>query len=335
MTDNDPAGTWSRNWDYFDHRPLLRDIAFNKDSINEQTNWHHVSPLAESVNDVGVDGITVRLLQGLPSKTNMAAIMSRALNATTGVDVESPMATGIEGDEWQDLLRGGLQAVMEAFVLVFEVGGVSRACTHQLVRSRRAGFHQQSQRATRYAKPDGLGPNVRVPESVWRKMHEDLELQAAWQRALSYSRIAYELACKADVSYQDARYILPEGTTNYILCEYTLREFLAVYSYRACSMFNWEIVAVVREMGKLLINDSPWVIGTGAEPKISCERTGPNSVTHQMGESVLDVAVEHHEHMCTFQGWEHVEGQCDFEWAKENNRTFIPSASLRIGKADG
>jgi thymidylate synthase (FAD) len=312
---------WSRREGEFDDNPLLRDVAFNKDSINAGSDWRHVSPLAEDYVSVGVDGIKVKLLQGLPPKEQIAKVLGRALNATTGYNLESEDVD--TSTEWQDLLRGGLQAVMEAFVIVFEVSGVSRACTHQIVRSRRAGFHQQSQRATRYAKPGGAAANVRVPESVWRAMSSNEGLAFAYEKALEYAALAYEEACAAGVSYQDARYILPEGTENYIMCEYTLREFLAVHDYRACSMFNWEIVHVVREMGRLLKIDSPWIIGTGAEPKISCERTHSAIDGSMLG------------HACTFQGWEQVEGQCGLPWAREGNRTFKPSESLRIKRSAG
>jgi len=308
-------GEWSRVAQQFDMNPLLRDVAFNKDSVNSQNNWHHVSPLAQGRNDVGVDGVKVKLLQGLPPQEELAKVMAQALNATTGfsLDTDEVVATR----EWEDLLRGGLQTALEMYVIVFEVSGVSRTCTHQLVRSRRAAFHQQSQRATRFSRPQ-TGPNVRVPESVWRAINDDVELGDAWNKAMYWSRRAYELSCEADVSYQDARYILPEGTENYIMCEYSLREFLAVHDYRACSMFSWEIVHVVREMGRLLKEQSPWLVGTGAEPKISCERTrGP-----------VDGSTS--QHACTFQGWEQVEGQCALPWARESNRTFIPTKSLQI-----
>ncbi len=108
------------------------------------------------------------------------------------------------------------------------------------------------------------------------------------------------MACEEDISYQDARYVLLEATDNYIMCEYSVREFMNVFAYRGCSMFSWEIVHVMREMRRLLVEAHPWM-----EPyvKISCEASK----------------------RCTFQGWESVEGQCDFPWAKESNRTFQPT----------
>jgi hypothetical protein len=56
--------------------------------------------------------------------------------------------------------------------------------------------------------------------------------------------------------------------------------------------------------------------------KISCERT--KGSLDNSGEAYdmrqgIEGAEAHH---CTFQGWEEVEGQCDFPWARETNRSF-------------
>lgn len=122
-------------------------------------------------------------------------------------------------------------------------------------------------------------------------------VRKAWEDAIEATAHAYRLACLADVPYQDARFVLPEGTTTFIMLEYPLREFFAVYNYRACTMFQWEIREVIRECGRLLSERYPWL-----EPyiKISCEKT----------------------HVCEFQGWERVEGFCKFPWAREDNRRF-------------
>jgi thymidylate synthase ThyX len=369
------GGKWSREPGQLDTDPLLRDVAFNKHSRNfSPTGANIVSPLAKAENNVGTDGIKVRLVQGLPSEKDVAKVIWKGKMATKGVDIgdESAMwaEIGDDPESWREMFRGGLQTAMEAFVLVFEVTGVSRTCTHQIVRSRRAGFHQQSQRAGSYVEPsnivrglhvdaskesmerwpqamgEGNGANVRVPESVWRTMGAEVhhsfggktkprdmedvplpsdelvpapsgrdgELAHAWQAALMWSRRAYRLALESDVSYQDARYILPEGTENYIMCEYTLREFLNVYAYRACAMFSWEITHVVRLMKEALIADSPWLLGTAGEPRISCE------MTHGQVDNSEDMGG----HSCTFQGWERVEDQCGLPWAFESNRTFKP-----------
>jgi len=279
----------SRESSDFTESDLTRDVAFNRHSKNSE--GRHNSPSDNAQVSVGVDQIEVRLIQGI-DEAHFQLVNSKALRATTGLEVGQD-----EMEDWDEMLRGGLQASLETQVIVFEISGVSRACTHQLVRTRKAGFHQQSMRATWY----GVQPQTRMPESVWR----NIAVRNAWMKAVAASHDAYRLACGQDISYQDARYILPEGTTNYILCEYPLREFLATYAYRACSMFQHEIVYCFREMGRLLVMEHPWL-----EPyvKITCQKTK----------------------MCEFQGWETVEGQCNFPYAVEENRRFKPKKALKI-----
>lgn len=352
---------------------LLRDVAFNRHSM--QDGEHH-SPYDNGKIQIGTDGIVVRLTQGI-NEDQFRRTLSNATRATLGVDLNVPQAGDWEycgewvpadegcehghvshrsmrnsagvflcwegqvgyGADWEEMLQGGLQTALESQVLVFEVQGVSRTCTHQLVRTRNAAFHQQSQRASFY----GTHPEARMPESVWRNPRA----RAAWLRAKLASDEAYAIACQEDISYQDARYVLLEGTDNYIMCEYSVREFINVFNYRGCSMFSWEIVHVMREMRRLLLEAHPWL-----EPyvKISCEKTGTECTackgtgTCQVcggaggnepstacpvcmgGECVTCDGHGGTGRKCTFQGWESVERQCDFPWANQDNRTFISTA---------
>jgi thymidylate synthase (FAD) len=291
----------SRDWRDRTETPLLRDVAFNRHSMND---GHHVSPSDNGELQVGDDRIIVNLVQGL--NPNFEKVMSKATRATIGIDLNEPDR---DDRDWEEMLKGGLQTALESQVVVFEVSGVSRACTHQIVRSRRAAFHQQSMRASFY----GRQPEFRIPESVWNGSEQ---LREFWTSTIMMVHKAYEMACDEDISYQDARYVLPEGTTNYILCEYSLREFMNVYAYRGCSLFQWEITSVMRAMRDILVARYDYL-----EPyiKISCEKThGPE---------------EYGGHKCTFQGWENVEGQCDFPWAREDNRVFR-SERHRIERKD-
>jgi len=300
----------SRSWENREETALLRDEAFNRHSMND---GHHVSPSDNDTIQVGDDGITVKLVQGL--NPEFEKVLSKATRATIGINLYSPDE---DARDWEEMLQGGLQTALESQVVIFEVSGVSRACTHQIVRTRKAAFHQQSMRASFY----GTGPEQRMPESLWNASEEARQL---WFDAVEACRRAYVRACAEDISYQDARYILPEGTTNYIMMEYPLREFINVYAYRGCSLFQWEIVTVMRMAREILVGMYPFL-----EPyiKISCEKT-PHAI--DVGEAgpywdedgnVLPEAAEKYAHTCTFQGWESVEGQCPFPWARESNRQF-------------
>lgn len=299
---------------------IFIDVAFNRHSLNDGS---HVSPYDEGQVFIGGDQLHVRLIQPLDEE-KLRNVLARTIRATSGI---APNAT-LDTDP-MEMFHGGLQTALESQVVVFEVIGASRALTHQLVRTRRAAFHQQSQRATWY----GDKPNQRWPKVVF----DNPGVRAIWQRALLGAWEAYKAACDAGISYENARYILPEGTTNYIICEYPLREFINMFAYRGCSMFLWEMVHCVREMRRVLLEAHPFL-----EPfvKIGCERgklcdecggTGKVDLFSGLATCGSCDGLGSTERKCTFQGWENVEGQCSFPWAKQSNRVFLPSPKNRIG----
>jgi thymidylate synthase (FAD) len=245
------------------------------------------SPSNNGMIQVGQDGLEVVLVQDFRD-SDLATIGRWAQAASVGAP-----AKALQEEDPQEFLAGGLaQQSLEDIRISFAVRGATRVLTHQLVRTRAAAFKQQSQRDCYY----GEMPEFRMPESVW----VDPLVRAAWISAVEHAHHVYQYAIDLDVPYEDARYILPEGTTNFILCEYSLRTFIDMYAYRGCVMFQDEMVWVVREMRRLLVEAHPYLADS---VKISCEKI----------------------HKCTFQGRERVEGSCDFPWATEDNRTFKPS----------
>jgi flavin-dependent thymidylate synthase len=306
----------------------LTDKAFNKHSVND---GEHVSPFDEGLVHVGTAGLEVKLVQGVDFE-NFKSVLSSATRATVGIHPDA----GDDSRDWEEMMRGGLQSALETQSIVFQVTGASRALTHQLVRTRNAAFHQQSQRATFY----GDRPNVRMPLSVY----QNERAREAFQTAVEASWEAYRIACDEDISYQDARFGLLEGTTNFIQCTYTVREFINVFAYRGCSMFMWEMVDVMRKMRVELLKQAPWL-----EPyvKISCEKTGTICDTCYGYRRIADPDRELNPipcpeckgqgrigAKCTFQGWESPEGQCDKPWAKDEQRSFKPIFHT-IGKRPG
>lgn len=330
----------------------IAETAFNN---HDKNTGEHVSPFDTGLVRVGVDGLEVRLAQPI-DMDRLKQVVAAGTEATIGR--ERPKGPGplsdrmnVSEERWQEMFKGGLQAALESQVLVFEVWGASRILTHQLVRSRRAGFHQQSQRSTWY----GDRPEVRMPETVWRA---GSEVRRRWLDTYRYAWRAYKAACDAGVPYEDARYILPEGTVNYIQCEYSIREFIAVYNYRGCSMFLREMVEVMRLMRELVVKVHPEL---AQFIKVSCEKTGRECdrckgsgyvhardnvpATTEEIKDCFEADDPKYEvitcwacdgkggsgRKCTFQGWENVELACDRPQAKEGNRTFVAAPRLRIG----
>lgn len=278
---------------------ITKDVAFNRHSFKAGREL----PFSGKI-QVGTDDIEVELIQGIDEE-KMANTLRYSLAAGGGIPL-----TELETIDWKELLRGGIQTALESQVVVFAVKGVSRTCTHQLVRTRKAAFHQQGQRGMYHSD----APEVRIPESVWVKP----KAREAFLRAIYFAHKAYQTAAEEDISYQDCRFILPEGSTSFILLEYPLRTFIETYAYRACQMFQWEIVHCFREMKARIVEDHAWM-----EPyiKISCEKT--HGALDDPGPIAADeLENPRYSHSCTYQGHEQVEGQCVFPWARESNRTF-------------
>ena len=244
-----------------------------------------ISPLDKDQINPGFENLHIKLLD-YPDEKRFKKSLSKMVKATIGGD---PSET-IPDEVGEELFKGGLQTGLEAAVVVFEVSGVSRACTHQLVRTRKAAFHQQSSRYTFM----GDKFNVRMPQTV----ANNPEAKAKFEAAVEQSRQAYNDLVDLDIPYQDCRFIAPVGIETYIICEYPLKVFLDTFGYRGCSMFQWEIVYVFRKMREELLKVHPWL---EQYIKISCEKTNK----------------------CMFQGWEDTSEQCDggtfggdpFEWA--------------------
>jgi thymidylate synthase ThyX len=247
------------------------------------------SPSDTGMVEVGNDGIEVALVFDFRDE-DLESVSRWSQAAGSGAPDELRRSK----DPQEFLVSGLAHQSLEDIRINFAVRGVSRVCTHQLVRTRAAAFKQQSQQDTY----QGNYPEFRMPESVWVIP----AVRRKWIAALITAHNAYNDAIDNDIQYKDARYILPEGTTNFILCEYSLRTFIEMYAYRGCVMFQEELVYVTKEMRRLLVESHPYL-----EPhiKISCERL----------------------HKCTFQGPERVEETCTFPWAKEDNRVYRQSRS--------
>ena len=121
----------------------------------------------------------------------------------------------------------------------FAIEGISRACSHQLVRHRIASFSQQSQR---YVAVKRLVENAVVPESVNEKAPE------LFREFISQASDTYEKLVERDVSKEDARFVLPNATETNLLVTMDGRELMHFLGLRCCYRAQWEIKAMADEI---------------------------------------------------------------------------------------
>lgn len=153
------------------------------------------------------------------------------------------------------LSRGHL-SVFEHVSLTWDVRGVSRALTHQLVRHRLASFTQESQR---YVEFDDFDASMFV---VPPDIEQDERALEGYEKAMAFAFGCYRLMIAHGIKAEDARYALPNAMKTNIVVTMNLREFFHFYNLRASKHAQWEIRRLAEEMLRTVLNaflhDEEW-----------------------------------------------------------------------------
>lgn len=140
------------------------------------------------------------------------------------------------------LYSNGHHSCFEHIYFTFKIEGISRACSHQLVRHRHCSFTQRSQR---YCSEDGF--DVIIPPSI----DESVTAYEYYRDGVMDARTAYANLCTITVN-EDARYILPNACTTSLYLSCNLRELIHIANERLCCKAQWEIRELVRQMVALV-----------------------------------------------------------------------------------
>ena len=143
----------------------------------------------------------------------------------------------------QHLYKNGHHSCFEHIYFTFKIEGISRACSHQLVRHRMCSFTQRSQR---YCNEDGFP--VVFPKTVDDRHLAYIE----YSDELSNIRQTYYNLQEHGISNEDARYILPNACCTDLYLSCNLRELIHICNERLCSKAQWEIRELVKNMVKLV-----------------------------------------------------------------------------------
>lgn len=163
------------------------------------------------------------------------------------------------------LVTMGHMSPIEHASFTFAVEGISRACSHQLVRHRLASYSQQSQR---YVSEE-TGFDYIIPPSI-RESRELKKLFTDFMKASqeAYNRLVkglHEQGLQGESATQDARFVLPNACETKIIVTMNARELLHFFSQRCCNRAQWEIQALAEEMLMIVKKVAP-VIFSEAGP---------------------------------------------------------------------
>jgi len=156
------------------------------------------------------------------------------------------------GELIKKVIRKKHHSVLEHAGATFRIKGGSRTFTHELVRHRLMSPSQESQRYVEYGKTRNY--DIVLPASIEKSKFNDRYLELADQCEKLYSEMI-----KEDIPKEDARYILPGGTTSEIVITANLREYRHIFEVRCNPRAHWEIRGICLEMLRILKAKAPIV----------------------------------------------------------------------------
>lgn len=197
-----------------------------------------------------------------------------AMAARTCISQSCPTLDG-RIDNLRHALSGGHESVAEHAVFTFQVEGISRACSHQLVRHRLASYSQQSQRyvnmnSFKYVTPKSISE---CEKKIYTTMGDAdwFAPTTVWEWAMDEMSSLYNQMVEAGIPEEDARYILPNACCTNITVSMNARELRHMAGERMCARAQNEIRELVTKMVELASEVAP-ILFEGVGPK--CERLG-------------------------------------------------------------
>jgi thymidylate synthase (FAD) len=199
----------------------------------------------------------VHLLTHTPNPEQVVAAAARLCYSDSSIEHLLEQAPGQVDRLLQKILDLGHFSVLEHASFTFGIEGVSRACSHQLVRHRVASFSQQSQR---YVSHDQAFEAV-TPDSV----REQQPLAERFDAHMQASHELYRDLLAAGLPAEDARFVLPNAVATKLVMTMNARELRHFFVLRCCRRAQWEIRAMAKEMLRLVRLMCP-VLFSGAGP---------------------------------------------------------------------
>ena len=148
------------------------------------------------------------------------------------------------------VLSSGHHSTIEHCQFVFAISGVSRACTHQLVRHRHMSFSQKSQRyVTEKEQFEYIKPKTVEKSSLSKEYDEMMKTISDF-----YAKMIAD-----GIPAEDARFILPNAATSSLVVSLNLRELIHLSNLRLCTNAQLEIRTLVKKMCDAVIEKEDWL----------------------------------------------------------------------------
>ena len=190
--------------------------------------------------------------------------------------------------EYIDMLMSlGHESPIEHVSFTFGIEGISRACSHQLVRHRIASYSQKSQRYVNETQFEYVTPEAIASDSVTKDVYDEtmqlLQGRYDFIRACliqKYVKDGMDEKAAEKKANEDARMVLPNACCTSIVVTMNIRSLFNFFKHRCCNRAQWEIRDVADEMLRQCMEVAPNIFkyagpdcvtkGKCSEGKMSC-----------------------------------------------------------------
>ncbi len=214
--------------------------------------------------------LKVLLLRYTPEPESTVAMAAKLCYSPSDIEsLKEKISRSDQKNFVKKLMSMGHMSPIEHASFTFAIEGISRACSHQLVRHRLASYSQQSQR---YVSEEA-GFDYIIPPTI----KDDPDLREHFEKFMKKAQEAYnflvkklnEKGLKGESANQDARFVLPNACETKIIVTMNARELLHFFRQRCCLRAQWEIRAMAEEMLRLVKKVAPVIF----------EKAGPGCIS--------------------------------------------------------
>lgn len=148
-------------------------------------------------------------------------------------------------------IESGHLSPLEHANFTFAIEGITRACSHQLVRHRLCSFSQQSQRYVNMQN----GFKYDIPKTISKSLRAGIIFEELMQQIQKTYNDLIVLGIKAE----DARAVLPNACHTNLTMTCNLRELIHIANERLCSRAQTEIRILVKMMCETIVQKEEWL----------------------------------------------------------------------------
>lgn len=209
----------------------------------------------------------VKLLAHTPEPEKVIATAAKLCYSSSDISTLQDNLTEDKITKFIDMLMSlGHESPVEHVSFTFGIEGISRACSHQLVRHRIASYSQKSQRYVSENQFEYITPTaIEDVPSVKNKYNELMNYIQSEYNNIRDELINYHISKGYDkkvaekMANEDARYVLPNACETKIVVTMNIRSLFNFFRHRCCNRAQWEIRNVANEMLKLCLQKAPHI----------------------------------------------------------------------------